>query len=145
MQVNQTSQAAQVYQPQNKVSTNTSQGGGNSVQITNGDVHLSKDARNAQSALNGIANTYDVTNLSTRERGAMVNDLQEHGLISNEDAMRMAAPFSMNENIDTKRDWLQISKDALAFAEQNGQSPKELESIKRNVSILEQLFELRDK
>lgn len=145
MQVNQTSQAAQVYQTHSKGSVHTSHGTGNNVQATNGDVQLSKEARNAQSALNGIANRYDVTNLSTRERGAMVNDLQERGLISNEDAMRMAAPFSMNENIDTKRDWLQISQDALAFAEQNGQSPKELESIKRNVSILEQLFELRDK
>ncbi|WP_415884012.1 hypothetical protein ACMXYX_11055 [Neptuniibacter sp. QD72_48] len=145
MQVNQTSHAAQVYQTQSKGSVNTTHGAGNSVKASSGDVHLSKEARNAQSALNGIANRYDVTNISTRERGAMVSDLQEKGLLSNEDAMRMAAPFSMNENIDTKRDWLQISKDALAFAEQNGQSPKELESIKRNVSILEQLFELRDK
>ncbi|WP_415901564.1 hypothetical protein ACMXYR_10780 [Neptuniibacter sp. QD29_5] len=145
MQVNQTSHAAQVYQTQNKGSVNTSHGTGNSIETANGDVHLSKEARNAESALNSIANKYDVTNISTRERGAMVNDLQEKGLISNLDAMRMAAPFSINENLDTKRDWLKISKDALEFAEQHGQSPKEIESMKRNISMLEQLLELRDK
>jgi len=145
MQISQAVQVTQVYQKQSNGSLNTESNFGNNFQVTTGDVNLSKEARNAQSALSSIADKYDVSNISTRERGAMVNALQEAGLISNADAMRMAAPFSMNENIDTKRDWLKISKDALAFAEQNGQPPKELESMKRNVSILEQLFELRDK
>jgi len=91
-----------------------------------------------------IAGNYDVTNISTRERAAMTGELLESGLISSTEGMALAAPYSMNENLDTKRDYLTISREALAFSKQNGASPQQVELQQKIAGILEKLFTLTD-
>lgn len=104
--------------------------------------HVSSAAISNGANWQQIADNYDVSNISTRERGALTGALLENDLISSAEGLALAAPYSMNENLDTRRDYRAISHEALEFSRQNGVSPEQLAVQEGLVSILDRLFAL---
>lgn len=105
-------------------------------------VSLSAPGRTAEGKWLTIAGKYDVTNISTRERGAMGSELAENGLISSLEGMALMAPLSMDDDLDTKVNFLEISRESLEVAKSNGASAKQVELQESVVKILEELHGL---
>ncbi|WP_415886531.1 hypothetical protein ACMXYO_00755 [Neptuniibacter sp. QD37_6] len=140
MQVNQ---AGYIQQGQNRSSTLPIANDTNSsAQATHAQASISPVAHNAGNNWQAIADKYDVTNISMRERGAMVNELVQSGFLSSEEAMMMARPYKINDEPNVKRNWLEISQGALEFAKQNGSPASTIELMEKNVSTLAKLNQL---
>jgi hypothetical protein len=140
MQINQATQAGHIYRMQSQPSAaQKSDNGITSTQAASDQVSIRPAGRNAEGNWQAIADKYDVENISMRERGAMAQEFLDNGLISSEEAMVMSRPYKLNDDLDTKRNWLDISQGALEFAKQNGSPTKTTELMKRTVYILEQL------
>lgn len=140
MQINQ---AGHIYQTQSQHSAaQKSDSGNTSAQAAGDQVSISPTGRNAEGNWQAIVDKFDVTNISMRERGAMAQELLDNGLISSEEAMFMSRPYKLNDDLDAKRNWLDISQGALEFAKQQGSPTKTIELMERTVNILEQIFAL---
>ncbi|MBC3764608.1 hypothetical protein [Neptunicella marina] len=63
-------------------------------------------ADNEQAEWQQIAARFDVTNISTSERAELAGQLAEKGLISSEMQLKLAAPSSMNDDFQTKTNFL---------------------------------------
>ena len=140
MQINQ---VGHIYQTQSQLSAaQKSDSSKTSAQDAGDQVSISPAGRSAEDNWQAIADNFDVTNISMRERGAMTQELFNDGLISSEEAMLMSRPYKLNDDLDTKRNWLDISQGALEFANQQGSPTKTIELMESTVNILEQLFAL---
>jgi len=143
MQINQTTQASSIYQLQSQRSvTPKTYDNNTSTQAISDQVSISSAGRNAEAKWQAIADKYDVTNISTHERGAMTNELMENKLISSTEALTMMAPISMNHDPETKVNFLDLTKKGLEFAKSNGAPQKQIELMERVANILEQLHGL---
>jgi len=89
--------------------------------------------------LQSIANRYDVTNISTNERGAMAQELSDNGLLPEEMMIHMVASLSMNENRDLKSNYLNITKESFLFAAKMGGNSEQLEIRSKMIELLGQL------
>ena len=89
--------------------------------------------------LQSIANRYDVTNISTNERGAMAQELSDNGLLPEGMMIHMVAPLSMNENRDLKSNYLNITKESFLFAAKMGGNSEQLEIRSKMIELLGQL------
>ena len=92
-----------------------------------------------------IANKYDVTSISTKERAAMTQELLDNQFISNDVGLTMMAPLSINENIYQKVDYLSIARNSYEFLSNRGGDPKQLELLKQSLETLEHLNVLSSK
>ena len=143
MLIDQTYQTNNVYQRQSQLPAVQNAENKSANKTENGDqVSISPAGRNAEEKWQTIADMFDVANISTRERGAMASELAENNLISNPVAMAMMAPLSMNDDLDTKVNFLETSRESLAAAKSNGASSKQVELQESVVKILEQLYGL---
>lgn len=107
---------------------------------TNSDtVNISSAGRSASEKLQLIANKYDVTNISTAERIAMSEELNEHQLMPEGVMLFMVAPLSMNEDIHQKSDYLTITRESIEVASKMGVDAEQLKLMKQQLEILEQL------
>ena len=135
--------AANRIQPQTQHQLPTIQSTENNSASETGDqVSLSAPGRTAEGKWLTIAGKYDVTNISTRERGAMGSELAENNLISSLEGMALMAPLSMDDDLDTKVNFLEMSREGLAAAKSNGASAKQVELQESVVKILEELHGL---
>lgn len=89
--------------------------------------------------LQSIASRYDVTNISTNERGAMAQELSDNGLLPEGMMIHMVAPLSMNENRDLKSNYLNITKESFLFAAKMGGNSEQLEMRSKMIELLGQL------
>lgn len=74
----------------------------------------------------------------------MAAELMDNNLISSAEGMALAAPYSMNDNLDTRRDYLASSQEALEFSRQNGGSSQQVELQEKVMGILEKLIALNN-
>ncbi len=143
MKINQTVQASHLYQMQSQPSeTQKSDNVSTSIQGTSASVRISSAGRNAEHNWQAIADKYDVTNISTYERGAMTAELLENKLISSTEGLSLMAPLSINANPETKINFLDIMQKGFEAAKSNGTSQKQIELMKSTVNTLHQLHAL---
>jgi len=136
MQINQSTGANSLYQPKNEQSVSTKTASDNSNKHVSGEqVSISPAGHSAEAKWQQIAAKYDVTNISTNDRATMAAELRGNGLISTKDQMAMMAPLSMNDDLETKVDFLSINRESLAV--ERGEP-----SALKLLALLEQLHAL---
>lgn len=96
-----------------------------------------------QFGLQGIANKYDVMNLSGNERAALAQELRDNDFISGGVHLALVAPLSINEDFSVKTNYIDTARKAFTFAEQHGVSGDQLAIQKEQLDILEQLNALQ--
>ena len=109
---------------------------------TSDQVSISAAGRNAEDKWQAIADKYDMTNISLHERGAMTAELLENKLISSAEGLAMMAPNSMNEDPDTKVNFLDMTQNGLEAAKSNGTPINQIKIMESLVGILDQLYSL---
>jgi len=105
-------------------------------------VSISNTARNADNNWLKIAQKYDVTNLSSHERGEMTRELVNSGVISSDIGLALVAPISVGHDPNTKVDYLRLTEDNLNFHKSHTSSGKQTILLERTLTVLEKLYNL---
>lgn len=106
------------------------------------NVTISEDAKRFNDKMQDIANKYDVTNMSTTERIAMAQELNDSQLMPDGVMLAMVAPLSMNEDVDQKTDYLNTMRESFAFLSKMGGNSEQLELTRKQLDLLEHLNSL---
>jgi len=147
MYINNNAQSNRIYEMQNRISNNSVNTLGTTIQTQNttDTVSISNEGLNAKNNWQEISNNYDVTNISQNEMANMVSNLIDNKLISSADSLHLMAPRSMNLDPDVKFDLLATTRKSLVFAKENGGSVEEIKNKERAMDILETLRNLSNK
>ena len=146
MQAGLTISAAQTYQiPNQNVVGNRNSPNEASSKTTSDSVFLSDIGKNAEKNWQAIASRYDVTNISTHERGAMLEELINSGLMPPGEGIALVAPISMNHDPATKVNFFDLSRKSLEFAKDNGAPQQQIALMQKTVNLLEKLDALSAK
>jgi hypothetical protein len=114
MQIGQITQAKNIYQTQPKVTSDTSP---EATLVKKDEVIISFAGQNAEAKWQNIASQYNMTDISTKERASMADELRKNNLISPEQHLRLAAPLSMNDDFSSKVDYLAMIRNSKEVAD----------------------------
>lgn len=134
MQIGHLTQTENIYQARQKVASSTPPETNTNKQDP---VSISSTGRNAEAKWQDIASQYNMTDISTKERASMADELRKDNSISAEQHLRLAAPLNMDDDLSTKVDYLTLARNSKAVAEG---VPAALKSL----NILEHLHELSE-
>ncbi|NRB25939.1 hypothetical protein [Shewanella sp.] len=106
-------------------------------------VTISDAGRNAESKWQEISNKYDVTNMSSNELMKMSKELYDNKLISEKEYLLMYDPLGIDEDRNSKHNFLDIMRNDLNEARKRGDDTTEGINIRiKKLDILERLERL---
>lgn len=145
MQVSPALSGAQIYQKHGlNVARNPTPSSISSDKTNTDSVSLSHAGKYAEKNWQAIAAKYDVTNISTHERGEMAADLMNAGLMPPGIGIALVAPIGLNHDPNTKIDFLDASRQSLSFGKAHGAPQEQILLMEKTVSLLEKIKALPD-
>lgn len=110
-----------------------------SDKVDTDSVSLSHAGKYAEKNWQAIAEKYDVTNISTHERGEMAADLMNAGLMPPGIGIALVVPIGINHDPNTKIDFLDASRQSLSFGKAHGAPQEQTLLMQKTVNLLEKI------